>query len=162
MKLFFIIVGSLFLFQACETPPPAMGPNGQNSNNQTNDDQGVIVIEIPADLKNESTEWVFSPSKTIKIPDLPIDSIIFQAPVRSVNEQPGAEAILFNVDENTSINSSLVSSNVRYTIVNYRSRNLKGYFNAGEYTLRVALRSESDKNAVSIPYECKLIIYYQL
>ncbi len=162
MKLFLTILGTLLIFQACETAPPAQGPNAQNANNQTDDDQGIIVIKIPTNLNTESTGWVFSPSKSIKIPDLPIDSIIFQAPVRSVNEEPGAEAILFNVSTNSFISSSILKSNVRYTIKNYRSGNLNGYFNSRDYVIRVGLRSQDVSNAVSIPYECKLIIYHQL
>ncbi|WMN11956.1 hypothetical protein QYS49_31895 [Marivirga salinae] len=162
MKLFFTILGTLLIFQACETAPPAQGPNAQNANNQTDDDQGIIVIKISTNLNTELTDWVFSPSKSIKIPDLPIDSIIFQAPVRSVKEVPGAEAVLFNVSTNSFISSSILKSNVRYTIKNYRSGNLKGYFNSRDYVLRVGLRSQEEGNAVSIPYECKLIIYHQL
>lgn len=162
MKLLFTLLGTLLIFQACETPPPAQGPNNQNPTNQANNNQSVIVIQIPTNLNTTSTNWVFSPGKSIKIPDLPIDSIIFQAPVRSAYEQPGAEAILFNVSTNSFISSSILKSNVRYTIKNYRSGNLKGYFNSRDYVIRVGLRSQDEGNAVSIPYECKLIIYHRL
>lgn len=162
MRLFYTFILTFLIFQACETPPPAQGPNSSNSNSQADDDQGIIVIEIPTYLNSESTNWIFSTNKSIKIPDLPIDSIIFQAPVRSVNEQPGAEAILFDVDQNNIISSSLLQSNVRYTIKNYRSGNLNGYFNARDYVVKVGLRSQDASNAVAIPYECKLIIYHQL
>ncbi|RUA36126.1 MAG: hypothetical protein DSY77_01710 [Bacteroidetes bacterium] len=162
MKLLFTLIFVILIVQSCETPPPVQQPNGQNANGVNNDEQGVIVIEIPTELRTQSTDWVFSPNKRIKIPDLPIDSIIFQAPLRSANEQPGAEAIVFNVSDNSFISSSIVRSNVYYTIVNYRSGNLKGYFNPRDYTIRVGLRSEEEGNSVAIPYECKLIIYYQL
>lgn len=162
MKHLCLLISAFLIFQSCDIFPPNQSPNSQNPNTQNNDDKGVIVFEIPANLSTETTDWIFSPNKSIKIPDLPIDSIIFQAPLRSVNEHPGAEAILFNASENNFINSSLLSSNAYYTIVNYRSRNLKGYFSSKEYLLKVGLRSTDDNNAVSIPYECKLIIYHQL
>jgi len=162
MKISFTLLLAILIFQACETAPPAQRPNNGNSTNQPNNNQDLIVIDIPTNLSTESTDWVFGSNKSITIPDYAIDSIIFQAPVRSVNEDPGAEAILFNVGENSFISSSMINSNVRYTIKNYRSANLSGYFNPKDYTIRVGLRSQEEGNAVAIPYECKLIIYYQL
>ncbi|MBK6266686.1 hypothetical protein JKA74_16695 [Marivirga sp. S37H4] len=151
-----MVILSLVISMACEPGLVDDDPMTPQSGTQEN-----TTILLEGNISTQSTEWVYTKSSPISIPQSKIDSIIFQAPLRSVNASPGAEAILFDESNGNKINSSLVISTIRYTIQNKRSANLKGYFSSGDYLLKVGLRSQSSDNPVAMPYEAKLIIYYQ-
>ncbi len=151
----FLIVSVLFM--ACE---PGLVDNDPPA--PQTDNQEIKTILLSGNISAKSTEWVFSKTSVIRIPENKIDSIIFQAPLRSVHASPAAEAILYNTASAEFIQSSLVSSTLRYTIQNKRSVDLKQYFKADNYSLKIGLRSQSNDNDVFMPYEAKIIIYYQL
>lgn len=154
--LLILILSHMMFFFSCET-----GLVDDNGMTPSVNSQENHVILLEGNLSSQATSWKYAASNIITIPDYNIDSIIFQAPLRSVNEIPGGQAILFDNRSGENINSSLVTSTVRYTIENKRSLDLKGYFKSGDYSIRVGLRSQSAENPAEVPYEAKLIIYYK-
>lgn len=156
ISTFVLLLSCVALFSACD--PGLVDSNGMN---QPGNSQESLTIILDGNLSSQSTTWKYGALNSVNIPDYKIDSIIFQAPLRSVQDTPAAEAILFNDIEAENVASSLLTSTIRYTIDNKRSSDLKGYLQPGNYSLRVGLRSQSSGNAVEIPYEAKLIVYYK-
>jgi hypothetical protein len=125
------------------------------------DQQKITVYDVSTDKETFGSEWIVCEEHVVDISRFDkIDSIVFEAGVRSQNLDPYCEVQLWNYDKERPVIGSTLRSMYHFQIHTVRTPDFARSFPQAEVRLGMRFRSSADNNYVRLKTG-RIIVYHR-